>query len=121
MNKKVYLVEELYSGASPHLIGVCSTIGLAKLLKQRSDNRWDLEDSEITMQKFSEMICTVKQIPNSSKSILERLIETYPEYSITDIEKVYEEYKNSPYITTLVSEVDFFDTNDDVLNYEFNN
>ena len=83
---KVYIVKEVHDYKTEYLIGVCPNRELAEKLKNQNENLWDLEDCEITSEMWDEML-----VQAYSKGILEKqsleeiMIETYPEYSVSDI------------------------------------
>lgn len=115
---KVYLVKEVHDYEKFFIIGVCTNRELAEMLRQKNENFWNLEDCEITSERWDEMLMHMysKGIP-SEQSLEEAMIETYPEYSVSDITRSCGEYMNRSYVSTVIEEVDLYALDSDIALY----
>ena len=115
---KVYIVKEVHDYKTEYLIGVCPNRELAEKLKNQNENLWDLEDCEITSEMWDEML-----VQAYSKGILEKqsleeiMIETYPEYSVSDIMRAYKTYMNRSYVGTIIEEINLYTSDSDITLY----
>lgn len=109
---KVFLVSEVLTGFREKVVGICPTTDLAEQLATKVRNSWDLEDCEITTERFSEMVQEI-----SWESGIEPFIEHFPEYSVSDIERAVKYYTTCPFLGCIVREIDHFMCYDDILNY----
>ncbi len=119
---KMYLVKEVHDYEKFFIIGVCPNRELAEKLRQKNENFWDLEDCEITSEMWDGMLMHMysKGIPDG-QSLEEAMIETYPEYSVSDITRACGEYMNRSYVSTVIEEIDLFTNNTDIINYNGTN
>lgn len=117
---KAYLVKEIHDYEKFFIIGVCYSRELAEKLRQKNENFWDLEDCEITFKIWNEMLIQVSSKGPSEKSIEEKIIENYPEYSVSDITRAYGEYMNRSYVSTVIEEINLFTNNTDIEAYGIN-
>lgn len=118
---KIYLVKEV-QGSERFAIGACPTLELAKRLVQENENIWNLEDCEITFSKWSEMEARVYgEGLYNYPDIVEKLIELYPEYPVSDIEKAYAEYSSIPYVGTEIEEITLYNDEPDIIKYGIDN
>lgn len=118
---KGYIVKEVYRHYGESTLGFCPTIELARMLKQRSENLYDLKDSEITSTIWEKMIDAYEKNPdNALRPLTEVLFELFPEYPITDIEKACNYYENREYLYTYVEGVDIFANESDIILYGTN-
>lgn len=113
---KMYLVKEVHDYKTEYLIGVCPNRELAEKLKNKNEDFWDLEDCEITSEIFDKMLSQVysKKIPEG-KSLEEAIIETYPEYSVSDITRSCSSYMNRSYISTMIEEINLYASDSDII------
>lgn len=118
---KMYLVKEVYDYEKSLIVGVCPNRKLAEMLKQKNENFWNLKDCEITSERWDEMLMHVycKGTPNE-QSLEEAMIETYPEYSVSDIARSYKEYMNRSYTGTVIEEINLYANNSDIALYGIN-
>lgn len=117
---KVYIVKEIQDYDTSYVIGVCPSLDLANKLKQENDRRWDIEDCEITAEMWDRMLRSLVGTDSEDKSELELLIEMYPEYPVSDIEKAMYEYSHRRYVATEVEEVNLFTNDTDIILYGIN-
>ena len=118
---KVYIVKEVHD-YKKHLIGVCPNRELAEKLKNQNEKLWDIEDCEITSEMWNEMLSQVynnKGIP-TGQSLEEIMIETYPEYSVSDITKACVIYMNRSYVNTTIEEINLYTSDSDIILYGIN-
>lgn len=115
---KIYLVKETHDYDLQYVIGACQSRELAEKFAQKNRNKWDLEDCEITSEMWDKMLSHVysKGIP-SWQSLEEAMIETYPEYSVSDITRSCGEYMNRSYLGTVIEEIDLFTNDADIAMY----
>lgn len=114
---KMYLVKEVHDYEKFSIIGVCLNRELAEMLRQKNENFWNLEDCEITSERWDEMLMYMysKSIPDG-QSLEEAMIEEYPEYSVSDITKACKVYTNRTYVSTVIEEINLFTLNSDIWN-----
>lgn len=118
---KVYIVKEVHDYDKYFVIGVCPSRELAEKLRQRNSNQWDLEDCEITSEIYDRMVGVYYTRGYSSdKSMLESMIELFPEYSVSDIESAIYEYENRSYVGTVIEEINLFTNDTEIMQYELN-
>ena len=118
---KAYIVKEVYRHYSEQDIGICQDIELAGILKQRSENRHDLKDSEITSEIWASMVEIYEENPdNALRPLCEVLYELFPEYSVADIDKAYTYYEHRDYLYTYIVEIDMFTNEFDIMSYGTN-
>lgn len=117
---KIYIVKEVQA-LDRFIVGACPTLELAKKLAQENENIWNLEDCEITFSMWSEMESRVygEGIYNYP-DMVEKLVELYPEYPVSDIEKAYAEYSSIPYIGTEIEEITLYNNESDIMQYGIN-
>lgn len=118
---KAYLVKEIHDYEKFFIIGVCHSRELAEILRQKNEAFWDLEDCEITSERWDEMLMHIysQGIPNG-KSLEEAMIEAYPEYPVSDITRACGEYMNRSYVSTVIEEINLYESDSDIASYEFN-
>lgn len=114
---KAYVVREIHDYDQFFIIGVCHSRELAEKLRQKNENSWDLEDCEITSKMWDEMLMQVFSKDPSEKSIEEKMIENYPEYSVSDITRACGEYMNRSYVSTVIEEINLFTNDTDIEAY----
>lgn len=116
---KAYLVKEIYDYEKFFIIGVCHSRELAEILRQKNEAFWDLEDCEITSERWDEMLMHIysQGIPNG-KSLEEAMIEAYPEYPVSDITRACGEYMNRSYVSTVIEEINLYESDSDIASYE---
>ena len=117
---KAYIVREIHDYDQFSIVGVCPSRELAEKLRQKNENFWDLEDCEITSKMWDEMLIQVSSKGPSVKSIEEKMIENYPEYSVSDITRAYGEYMNRSYVSTVIEEINLFTNDTDIEAYGIN-
>ena len=66
------------------------------------------------------MLIQVSSKGPSEKSIEEKMIENYPEYSVSDITRAYGEYMNRSYVSTVIEEINLFTNDTDIEAYGIN-
>lgn len=110
---KAYLVNAIFSGFREETVGVCPTAELASLLSNEVRSLWDLDDCEISSDKFDEMAAAVSW----SGQGIEPFLEHYPEYSVSDIERAVKYYTTCPFLGCITREVDQYVSYDDIKNY----
>ena len=115
---KMYLVKEVHDYEKFFIIGVCPSRELAEILRQKNEVFWDLEDCEITSERWDEMLMHIysQGIPNG-KSLEEAMIEAYPEYPVSDITRSCGEYMNRSYVSTVIEEINLYESNSDIASY----
>lgn len=118
---KMYLVKEVHNSKTEVIIGVCPTRELAEMLRQKNENFWCLENCEITSDIWNNMLEHVysKGI-SEERSLEEVMIETYPEYSVSDITRSCGTYKNRTYVNTVIEEINLYSLNSDIALYGIN-
>lgn len=118
---KAYLVKEIHDYEKFFIIGVCHSRELAEILRQKNEAFLDLEDCEITSERWDEMLMHIysQGIPNG-KSLEEAMIEAYPEYPVSDITRACGEYMNRSYVSTVIEEINLYESDSDIASYEFN-
>ena len=118
---KAYLVEEIHDYEKFFIIGVCHSRELAEILRQKNEAFWDLEDCEITSERWDEMLMYIysQGIPNG-KSLEEAMIEAYPEYPVSDITRACGEYMNRSYVSTVIEEINLYESDSDIASYGIN-
>ena len=118
---KMYLVKEVHDYEKFFIIGVCPSRELAELLRQKNEDFWNLEDCEITSERWDEMLMHMysKGIPDG-QSLEEAMIETYPEYSVSDITRSCGEYMNRSYVSTVIEEINLYALDSDIALYGIN-
>lgn len=114
---KAYIVREIHDYDQFSIVGVCSSRELAEKLKRKNENSWNLKDCEITSKMWDEMLIQVSSKGPSEKNIEEKMIEIYPEYSVSDITRACREYMNRSYISTVIEEINLFTNNTDIEAY----
>lgn len=114
---KIYVVSEVQDWSTSFVIGVCPTLELANKLKEENERIWDLEDCEITAEKFDEMLSALAKADESIEDPLEVLIAAFPEYPVSDIEKALYGYSHRSYIETRIDEVPLLTNNTDITLY----
>lgn len=114
----MYLVKEVHDYDKSFMIGVCPSRELAETLRQKNENFWNLEDCEITSERWDEMLMHIysKGIPDE-QSLEEAMIETYPEYSVSDITRSCGEYMNRSYAGTVIEEINLYALDSDIESY----
>lgn len=115
---KAYLVKEIHDYEKFFIIGVCHSRELAETLRQKNENFWNLEDCEITSERWDEMLMNVYATGLPSKK--DCSIEAYPEYSVSDITRACGEYMNRSYVSTVIEEINLFENENDIINYGTN-
>lgn len=115
---KAYLVKEIHDYKKFFIIGVCHSRELAEILRQKNEAFWDLEDCEITSERWDEMLMHIysQGIPNG-KSLEEAMIEAYPEYPVSDITRACGEYINRSYVSTVIEEINLYESDSDIASY----
>lgn len=115
---KAYLVKEIHDYEKFFIIGVCHSRELAEILRQKNEAFWDLEDCEITSERWDEMLMHMysQGVPDG-KSLEEAMIEAYPEYSVSDITRSCGEYMNRSYVSTVIEEINLYESNSDIASY----
>ena len=115
---KAYLVKEIHDYEKFFIIGVCHSRELAEILRQKNEAFWDLEDCEITSERWDEMLMHIysQGIPNG-KSLEEAMIEAYPEYPVSDITRACGEYMNRSYVNTVIEEINLYESDSDIVSY----
>lgn len=115
---KAYLVKEIHDYEKFFIIGVCHSRELAEILCQKNEAFWDLEDCEITSERWDEMLMYIysQGIPNG-KSLEETMIEAYPEYPVSDITRACGEYMNRSYVSTVIEEINLYESDSDIASY----
>lgn len=115
---KAYLVKEIHYYEKFFIIGVCHSRELAEILRQKNEAFWDLEDCEITSERWDEMLMHIysQGIPNG-KSLEEAMIEAYPEYPVSDITRACGEYMNRSYVSTVIEEINLYESDSDIASY----
>lgn len=115
---KAYLVKEIHDYEKFFIIGVCHSRELAEILRQKNEAFWDLEDCEITSERWDEMLMHIysQGIPNG-KSLEEAMIEVYPEYPVSDITRACGEYMNRSYVSTVIEEINLYESDSDIASY----
>lgn len=115
---KAYLVKEIHDYEKFFIIGVCHSRELAEILRQKNEAFWDLEDCEITSERWDEMLMHIysQGIPNG-KSLEEAMIEAYPEYPVSDITRACGEYINRSYVSTVIEEINLYESDSDIASY----
>ena len=115
---KAYLVKEIHDYEKFFIIGVCHSRKLAEILRQKNEAFWDLEDCEITSERWDEMLMHIysQGIPNG-KSLEEAMIEAYPEYPVSDITRACGEYMNRSYVSTVIEEINLYESDSDIASY----
>lgn len=114
---KAYLVKNVHLNGTETVIGVCPTIELARLLKQRSENLHDLKDSDITAEIWENMVNAYREA-NDTRQMYEVLIELFPEYSVKDIEEAYYYYEHRSYQYTYITKIDMFTNEMDIIKWK---
>lgn len=118
---KIYLVKEVHDYEKFFIIGVCHDRELAEKLRQKNEDFWNLEDCEITSERWDEMLIqTYARGVLEGKSLEEAMIEAYPEYSVSDITRSLSEYMNRSYVSTIIEDVNLFTTDSDIDSYGIN-
>lgn len=118
---KAYLVKEIHDYEKFFIIGVCHSRELAEILRQKNEAFWDLEDCEITSERWDEMLMYIySQGISNGKSLEEAMIEAYPEYPVSDITRACGEYMNRSYVSTVIEEINLYESDSDIASYEFN-
>lgn len=114
----MYLVKEVHDYDRFSVIGVCPNRELAEMLRQKNENFWDLEDCEITAERWDEMLMYIhcRDIPERL-SLEEAMIETFPEYSVSDITRSCSEYMNRSYVGTVIEEINLYALDSDIALY----
>ena len=115
---KAYLVKEIHDYEKFFIIGVGHSRELAERLRQKNEAFWDLEDCEITSERWDEMLMHIysQGIPNG-KSLEEAMIEAYPEYPVSDITRACGEYMNRSYVSTVIEEINLYESDSDIASY----
>ena len=115
---KAYLVKEIHDYEKFFIIGVCHSRELAEILRQKNEAFWDLEDCEITSERWDEMLMYIysQGIPNG-KSLEEAMIEAYPEYPVSDITRACGVYMNRSYVSTVIEEINLYESDSDIASY----
>ena len=115
---KAYLVKEIHDYEKFFIIGVCHSRELAEILRQKNEAFWDLEDCEITSERWDEMLMHIysQGMPNG-KSLEEAMIEAYPEYHVSDITRACGEYMNRSYVNTVIEEINLYESDSDIASY----
>lgn len=115
---KAYLVKEIHDYEKFFIIGVCHSRELAEILRQKNEAFWDLEDCEITSERWDEMLMHIysQGIPNG-KSLEKAMIEAYPEYPVSDITRACGEYMNRSYVSTVIEEINLYESDSDIASY----
>ena len=117
---KAYLVKEIHDYEKFFIIGVCHSRELAEILRQKNETFWDLEDCEITSERWDEMLMNVYATGLPSKkdcSIEEMMIEAYPEYPVSDITRACGEYMSRSYVSTVIEEINLYESDSDIASY----
>ena len=107
---KAYLVKEIHDYEKFFIIGVCHSRELAEILRQKNETFWDLEDCEITSERWDEMLMNVYATGLPSK-------KAYPEYPVSDITRACGEYMNRSYVSTVIEEINLYESDSDIASY----
>lgn len=108
---KVYIVKRIIEFQQEEVVGVCSTTSVAEILIQKVKSSFDLEDNEISRDRFFQML---SELNGSFTNLSRKMIEHFPEYSINNIDRAIDYYKEPMKIW--YEEVDLYNNEQDVLN-----
>ena len=107
------LVCAVYHGFLEEAVGVVPTVDLAEALVAKIKELWNLEDCEITSDKFEEMAEAISWDGDG----IEPFLDNFPEYSVSDIERAVKYYPSCRFLGCVIRKVEHFTCYDDILNY----
>lgn len=117
---KCYIVTEWggeYEDYWQSVVGVCSTLHLAEILKEKIESQ-HFKTIKISQEKYDEMFEKFWEVfEDEDIDELEGMHKLYPEYSIEEIEEAYNRYMDySDWGGVEIKEINFYKTEND-LNY----